>query len=313
MSSSLIVDEHKRYERKRFDYDESEDTSKVIPEFNSTKQWKFIEKVNIEKRSTEDPPRVTGCCSISDTDDFLLCDNKNCNLKRVRRSGGYAEVALPGAPFDIHAFGKYAVVSIPEAKLLQFLDIEKGLKLMEDSDIKLEYAGYGVCVAGDKIYVCFPEAGIQVVSLHGGEMLQLIASRKSNPTYIEVSSDNSTIFCFSSEPGGRHAFVDCLTTREDYLYQYSNQYLKQTGSLIADSKKNLLVLERGSKYLHLVNGIGNNVWRKELYVDVKTTQGATAMCYDKRKNELLIVVESQLLFCKQTNTESWVWDPCTIL
>lgn len=210
--------------------------------FGDIQRWK-CRKISTRSRREKHVPQITGCCVMPDQNGtVVICDNANSKVKVLdkHRKVIYNDIEVTGCPFDIDSFDEAsAVVSIPKNKTVQFLCAYPGLKLTEQK-ISLSGECYGIAVRNKMIYVCIPDAGIQIVSKRGG-VLTCVKCDTAAPMYVYVNADANRIY-YSSKEG-----LVCCVTRAGYsISKYASNKLSNPGSLVADGMDNLLVCNNAS-------------------------------------------------------------------
>ena len=204
-------------------------------------------------------PYISGFC-FSSGGDIILCDFENMKVKLADKDSMTVKFSIGCSkpPFDVDRINdSSAVATVPESRSLLFIKTKPGLKLQGLKVI--DFAGYGVAVYNQTIYVCGNAScgikkGVKVLSPQG-EAISFIAHTGSGiPHYICLSDDASNV-CFTAG-SGQLSTINCLT-RDGYgIFSVSDKCFKYPRSLVCDKTGNCLICDDEMKTIGIVNSVG---------------------------------------------------------
>lgn len=257
--------------------------------FGDIQQWK-PRKINTSCEKEKHVPQITGCCVMPDLKGtVVICDNANSKVKVLNndRNEIKIDIEVTGGPFDIDSVDQNsAVLSIPKSNALQFLCIHPGLRL--EKSIRMNRECYGVAVRNKNIYVCIPDAGIQIVS-QDGDMLKLVNCQTNRPRYVCVNAYSSRIY-YSCNAGS----VRCVTSSEHNVFKHDSAKLQKPGSLVADGMNTLLVCNNAAQEIHKLNQEGTLDKIISLSGGSRGAGNYTSMCSNKSCEILILATATGL-------------------
>ena len=218
--------------------------------------------VQIKLPSDKKTPIITGCTFMADGQ-LLLCDHYNYNIKLLNSKLDITDsLGLASYPWDTSAVDSVtAVVTLPDRKQLQFIDIVPSLKA--GKQIKLDKRCYGVAVVKDDIYViCHDSPGNAEIRVFdkNGTFIRKVPDVNNNlsslttPNYIAVSTTSSKIYVSDYNT---HT-VRCISVDGSLVFNYKHTDLRYPRTVIPDLKGNILVCGQDSSNIHVVTSTGQH-------------------------------------------------------
>ena len=208
----------------------------------------------------------TGCysgCTFMADGQLLVCDDSNNNIKLLNSKFDITDsLGLASGPWDTSAVDSVtAVITLPDSKQLQFIDIVPSLKV--GKQIQLDKQCWGVDVVRDDIYViCHDDPGnaeIRVFDKNGTFIRKIPdvnndLSSLSYPYYIAVSTTSSKIYV--SDYNTRT--VRCISVDGSLVFNYKHADLRGPRTVIPDEEGNILVCGEESCNIHVVTSTGQH-------------------------------------------------------
>ena len=218
--------------------------------------------VQIKLPSDKKTPRISGCTFMADGQ-LLVFDYDNDNIKLLNSKFDITDsLGLASWPWDISAVDSVtAVVTLPQRKLVQFIDIVPSLKA--GKQIQLDNRCYGVDVVRDDIYVtCHDNPGNAEIRVFdkNGTFIRKIPDVNNNlsslttPYYIAVSTTSSKIYVSDSYTDT----VRCISVGGSLVFNYKHYDLRYPRTVIADEEGNILVCGEYSSNIHVVTSTGQH-------------------------------------------------------
>ena len=218
--------------------------------------------VQIKLPSDKNAPYITGCTFTADGQ-LIVCDRNNNNIKLLNSNFDITDsLGLASYPWDTSVINNVtAVVTLPDRKLVQFIDIVPSLKA--GKQIQLDKRCFGVDVVRDDIYVichdCPGNAEIRVFDKNG-TFIRKIPDVNNNlsslrcPYYIAVSTTSSKIFVSEYYS---HT-VMCISVDGSLVFNYKHAGLMYPRTVIPDEEGNILVCGQESSNIHVVTSTGQH-------------------------------------------------------
>ena len=246
--------------------------------------------VQIKLPSDKKTPIITGCTFMADGQ-LLVCDHYNNNIKLLNSKLDITDsLGLAGYPWDTSAVDSVtAVVTLPDRKQLQFIDIVPSLKA--GKQIQLDKECYGVDVVRDDIYViCHDNPGNAEIRVFdkNGTFIRKIPDVNNNlsslrcPCYIAVSTTSSKIYvsdCYTHT-------VRCISVDGSLVFNYKHGDLRGPRTVIPDEEGNILVCGQESCNIHVVTSTGQH---HSLYtVEGRRYNGCRSLAYRQTDRTLVV-------------------------
>ena len=218
--------------------------------------------VQIKLPRDKKTPFIKGCTFMADGQ-LLVCDNENNNIRLLNSKFDITDsLDLASRPFDISVIDNVtAVITLPDRKHLQFIDIVPSLKA--GKQIRLDKPCYGVDVVRDDIYVicddCPGNAEIRVFDKNG-TFIRKIPDVNNNlsslrcPYYIAVSTTSSKIYVSDYITNT----VRCISVDDSLIFNYKHTDLRYPRTVIPDEEGNILVCGQDSCNIHVVTSTGQH-------------------------------------------------------
>lgn len=240
-------------------------------------------------------PCITGCCFIPNGR-LVVCDNNNQTVKFLDKDMKINfTIPCSDGPWDVDCLNEGCiVVTIPERKSIQFIDIKPGIKPKY-----IHYIGhkaYGVAVNGERMFVSMADTilekqrlcGVQILNKDGKYVAFIEHIGSGSPQNICTNVDGTKMYY--SGGYGTSLFINCFA-REGYgLYSVRTNILKSPRSLICDDDENLIVCDDGTKRLHVIDssGVVSDTILSEQDISVPQS-----MCFDKINGILNVVSQKE--------------------
>ena len=244
--------------------DSEEIEEKVTEEMTKTKSFLNISSctpvTQIDTRVCNDGLESIhyGCCCMLDGQ-VILCDNYNKKIKILDKNYNIKFTALcPLGPYDVDSVDtKSAVVTLPEAKAIQFISVNPGFKFLQKIQLKLKCSG--VCIHDKTIFVCIHEPeqekrGVKVLNLNGGDMAFIPHLGTGDPRNICVTADGSKV-CYTGG-SGKDLFINCVTKDGYGIFSVSNSDLDMPRGIIHDEYDNIMICDESKKCLQIISAEG---------------------------------------------------------
>ena len=269
---------------------ESQKTKTEITNFLKVKVQNS-QDVQIKLPSDKQTPWITGCTFMADGQ-LIECDRNNNNIKLVSSNFDITDsLGLASLPWDTSAIDNVtAVVTLPDSKQLQFIDIVPSLKA--GKQVQLDKRCYGVDVVRDDIYViCHDNPGNAEIRVFdkNGTFIRKIPDVNNNlsslttPYYIAVSTTSSKIYvsdCYTHT-------VRCISVDGSLVFNYKHDDLRWPRTVIADLEGNILVCGEHSCNIHVVTSTGQH--HSVLYtVQGRRYNGCRSLAYRPTDRTLVI-------------------------
>ena len=247
--------------------------------------------VQIKIPSDKQTPIITGCTFMADGQ-LLVCDHYNNKIKLLNSKFDITDsLGLASWPWDISVIDNVtAVVTLPDRKQLQFIDIVPSLKA--GKQIQLDKRCYGVDVVRDEIYVtCHDGPGYAEIRVFdkNGTFIRKIPDVNNNlsslttPYYIAVSTTSSKIYVSDCSTNT----VRCISVDGSLVFNYKHGDLRCPRTVIADVEGNILVCGQYSYNIHAVTSTGQH--HSVLYtVQGRRDNGCMSLAY--RPNDRTLVI-----------------------
>ena len=247
--------------------------------------------IHIKLPNDQGVPRITGCTFMADGQ-LLVCDSENNNIKLLNSKFDIIDsLGLYTRPWDISAVDSVtAVITLPERKQLQFIDIVPFLKA--GKQIQLDKRCYGVDVVRDDIYViCHDNPGNAEIRVFdkNGTFIRKIPDVNNNlsplryPYYIAVSTTSSKIYVSDWDT---HT-VRCISVDGSLVFNYKHDDLMYPRTVIPDVEGNILVCGEHSCNIHVVTSTGQH--HSVLYtVQGRRDNGCRSLAYRLADRTLVI-------------------------
>ena len=216
-------------------------------------------QVNIQLSSDSHCPDITGCTFMPDGG-VVLCDCINSNLILLSDEFTVKErLHLDSPPFDVSPVSSNVMVTIPNKKKLQLIQVIPSLK--RGRSINVDRMCYGVQVVEDLIYVtCHNDPGegeVLVLDMNGTVTHRLGQPDKkpsmfSCPYYITVCPSSRKMFITDEDT---HT-VSCMMSDGTVVYQYKNEKLRGQTGVCVDGVGNVIVCGYGSDNVQVIRADG---------------------------------------------------------
>lgn len=257
-------------------------------------------QVDIKSPKDKTTSSISGCAFMPGGE-IIVCDWANGVVKLLNTSFRLEDrLDLSCSPYDVSVIDKKkAVVTLPDKKQLQFLEVLP--KLNTVGAVQLDVPCWGVEIIGDEIFAsCHGRywlsrvADVRVFDFNGILKRKLgINQDGSNmfeyPYYITVNGYAGKIYISDSST----AQVTCLMLDGNVVYQYSDKHLKATRAVYVDDKDNVLVCGEESNNLYIIDENGKK--KSILLTSIDGIQSPRSVAY--RHTDDTIVVG-----CRDTNT-----------
>ena len=246
------------------------------------------EASTIRIKNDDKVPLITGCCWIPGGY-VILCDNNNRKLKVLDQNLHIKLNALcTNSPFDIALKDESTCIfTIPDAKSIQFVTVQPGLRFKHIKCLKLRC--FGIEVHGKNIFVCIDDLQqsvkcVKILSLEGNCVSYITHQGAGAPRYLCISADGMRIYY----TGGldKDVFINCITTDGFGIFSVSSSDLKSPRSVVMDSDGNAIVADDKAKCLHTVSAEG--VFGLSMLVENETELGPTSCCVNRTEDLILV-------------------------
>ena len=225
----------------------------------------------------------------------LLTNVHHKRLKMVNNKYKIIDhVDLPGKPYDVCLVGaNEVVVSLREEKLLQFVTLDKKMKLSRT--MKIGVSCYGVASKSDEVFVACvagqyenrPQIRVYNMS---GRMLRVFERMSdgefifSTPRNIAVSPDGSLLHVTDRENG-----VITLGVDGKFVSVYRNADLESPRGIATDTDGNIFVCGQNSHNVIQLNPEGDKVG-DVLQRDKACMYRPQALCYIQKQHSSAILL-----------------------
>ena len=234
---------------------------------------------------------------------LVACDYDNCTIKLFDSSLSLQDsLKLPSNPYDVSVINDNTViVTLHYQKQLQYVQVFPRITM--GNVIQLDTYCWGVAVSGQEIYVsCRNPSEVQVLDKQGN-LKQRLGIRKdgssifSAPYNIAVSQAGNKIFV--SDEGNKS--VTCMAVDGSIIYQFKDSNLKKPRGLICDEEDNVMVCDRYSNNIHVINSNGKK--HGILSLSGQNERRPRSVAYRRSDNKLVVGCYrfDHLLVCQLTN------------
>ena len=243
---------------------------------------------NIRVRNDDKVPLITGCCWLPDGC-TILCDNNNRKLKILDKNLNIKlSVLCTNSPLDIALVDETTcVMTIPDAKSIQFVTIQPGFRFKHTKCLKLRC--FGIDVHGENIFVCIDDLQqsvkcMKILSLDGDCVSYISHLGAGAPRYLCVHEDGLRIYY----TGGldKDVFINCITKDGFGIFSTSGTELQSPRCVITDNNGNILVVDDKAKCLQTVSLEG--VFGKKLMLQSKSMSEPTSFCLNKTEDLIIV-------------------------
>ena len=261
------------------------------------KTVRLLLQPDISAHANDKTVDVSGC-DFMPGGEVVLCDYKNHTIVVLYSSLSCKETfSFKNAP---HPYGvssvsdKMAVVTLPSAKRLQFIEIKPKLKTV--SEVQLDKKCWGINVVDGKIYVsCFDthlvgrrNGEVRVLNLEGKLIRQFGVNEDgsnmfTHPFDLSVSASSGNVFVSDRWDGT----VTCLSSSDGtVVYQFKDGNLSDVRGVFVDAQDNVMVCGRDSNNVLIINAEG------KLHASALTTSDGikSPLCIAYRRSDNIFVV-----------------------
>lgn len=249
----------------------------------------FVQEANVRVRVDENLPMITSCKWLPGDGGVILCDNNNGNIKLMDKNLNITfNVRCKSSPFDIDfTDDNSGIITLPEARSLQFITIKPGFKFKHLKSLKLKC--YGIAANGNNIYVCIddPQQSVRCVKIltAKGEFVSYIThTGVGSPKHLYVNMDGSRIYYtggFDTE-----MFINCVTQNGFGIFSVTGPELLSPKTVSGDEDGNILVADDKAKCFQIISSYG--VIGKKLDLAEETQSGPKASAVNKAKGALIV-------------------------
>ena len=224
-------------------------------------------KINVELQSDGKDAWISGSTFLT-SGELILCDRNNYKLKLLDKSLQMKEsIDVPGGPWDVAPVDQHQViVTFPDEKYLQFIQVTPSLALGHKLDLWMECCG--VAVSRESIYISLADSGeckIGIYDLTGKQKLMIGPHNCNDGTllfkrhyYIDVLNDEK-IFVSDIDFKSNTSTVYCLESNGNIMHSVSNPSFKLCLGISVDENENLLLCDMGSHNVFLITRDGKEV------------------------------------------------------
>ena len=266
--------------------------------FVNIKACSKVHEQNVKMVNDSTTPCITGCCFIPNGR-LVVCDNKNKTVKFLDKDMKiYFAFPCNKGPWDVDCLNEDCiVVTTPDAKAIQFIDIKPGIKPKYILDIG--YKALGVTVNDNHMFAVIADGdkqkyGVEIRNRYGDYVAFIEHIGSEWPQRICTNVDGSKLYY--SGRSYTSLYVNCLTRAGFGLYSIRTTALKDLKSLICDDEENLIVCDAGTKGLYVIHSnsvVGDTILSEQ---DGSVPQ---SMCFN-RINDMLTVASQQETVVKLT-------------
>ena len=228
-------------------------------------------------------PSITGM-SMLDSGELILCDNANAKVKFLDDASPRIkyDIRVESAPFDIaHVNDDKVVVTLPEAKKLQFIIVKPGAKL--DKTIDVSGTCFGITVHENNFYVCMAEKGVHILTSSGILKKTIPNASAGLPKHICLNPSGTKIYI--SGGSDKEAVVSCMTKDGHGLLKFTDNIQAPT-SLSVDKENDILLLDSAANKVYVIHSIDGHI-RCLLSKETKR-YFLTSMGYNSRNRHLAV-------------------------
>ena len=255
--------------------------------FLKLKSCTNIKTVDPRVRSDKDSLSITGCCWLPDDNGVILCDyaSKNKTIKLIDKDFNVTFAAICSSePYDVALINdeSCAVVTLPETKDIQFIEIKPGFRFKEKKNIN--FTGYGVDANAKYIFVCGSESstkGVKLLTL-SGEDAGLIPYLGTGTPYKLCLDSTGKIYHTGGY--GNSMYVTSVTVDGHGLFSVSSKDLHEPRGIVCDKDGNVLVCDVTKKCAQVISsaGVCDNI------VLTDNEYRPRALCINKSCDRLII-------------------------
>ena len=216
-------------------------------------------EVQIKLPDDKNTPLITGCTFMVDGQ-LVLCDHNNYKIKLLSpKLSITGTLGLDSWPWDISAVdSNTAVVTLPDRKQLQFIQVVPTLKT--DQTIQLKKRCYGVDVRDEVYVVCHDNPGNAEIRVFDktGQFTRKVPEVKNTlsslerPHYLAVNKTSSNIYL--SE--WKTSIVTCISVDGSLVFKYQQADLQYPMIVLVDEEGNSLICGEKSFNIHKVTSTG---------------------------------------------------------
>ena len=246
-------------------------------------------QVNVKLPDDGNTPSIHGCAFLSD-DRVLLCDQANCKVKLLSSCFELKDcLRLISSPRDIAAINDRGIVSLPDKKQLQFVDVEPRLHL--GRVLQLDKRCFGVEASAEEIYVTchnYPGKGeVRVLDMNGN-LLRRIGLKYDEsfmfrePYYLSLCVPSGRLYI---SDGGMKK-VTCLKSDSSVLFEYTDKDLVYPRGVCSDNTGNLIICDQIGFNITVVSADGK---RKSHFCSSKFEQMKPYSIAYRHSDEVVIV------------------------
>ena len=255
--------------------------------------WKMdspslITETDIPLKKDGKKPYISGCCFVADSH-VILCDSANRRVLILDQALGYkCELSCRMAPFDItHVDGKSAVVTIPEAKNIQYMSVYPVVRF--GRKFQLNFKCYGIAFHKnlDEIYVSASDS-VKILTLSGKEIRTVSHPDIYGIRYIALNKDATRMYFTIYNSPAIGCMSDLAKPRSKLMFQYS-EFHKSPQSLAVDAEGNVLACDYGLGCLRVIKAQGTN--GTSILTDKMLKP--SSLSYDSRSKSLFVTVDKE--------------------